>query len=473
AGATGGTTDEGTPFTLAGSASGGDTTWAASGGTGTCSFSDATSPTSPVTCTDDGTYTLTLTANDHVNPPVSASTTLTVTNVPPKAALTLPTGPQPLAGSVSADVAISDPGADTFTCSLDWGDGTVTGGTVSGSACQGAHTYAAGGTWIVGATVTDDDGGIGTDSGAVTIDSPPTVTFPTLAPSGDEGSAIPISATTADDGTTASHWTATPDAGNSAGSSCTIADPSSLSTSATCNDNGTFTLTLAVDDGVNPTVTAGETLTVANVAPTVHITNATVSGGTTVTLAAAVADAGTNDVLTCSIDWGDGATSVVTAVAGACNATHTYAGSGRRTITVTGSDDDGGSSSASATVTLDQPPSCAAVTTSLATLWPPNGTFVTVTLSGAADADGDPLAYSIDGVTQDEPVAGAPDAQRLGGSGLRLRAQRDGAGDGRVYIVSYSVSDGRLSCAGTVRVTVAHDQAHAALLSAHSYNSLG
>jgi hypothetical protein len=96
-------------------------------------------------------------------------------------------------------------------------------------------------------------------------------------------------------------------------------------------------------------------------------------------------------------------------------------------------------------------------------LWPPNHKLVLVTLSGATDADGDPVAITIVGVTQDEPVRDnpldRPDALigAVGGS-VWLRAERQGNGDGRVYRISYMASDGKGgTCGGVVVVGVPHD----------------
>jgi hypothetical protein len=98
-------------------------------------------------------------------------------------------------------------------------------------------------------------------------------------------------------------------------------------------------------------------------------------------------------------------------------------------------------------------------------LWPPNHKMNTVTLSGATDPDGDPLSYTISGVTQDEPLNGtgdgdtSPDAKLLTGPQVQLRAERSGNLDGRVYRISFSVSDGRGgSCTGVAKVGVPHDQ---------------
>jgi hypothetical protein len=90
-----------------------------------------------------------------------------------------------------------------------------------------------------------------------------------------------------------------------------------------------------------------------------------------------------------------------------------------------------------------------------------------VTLGGATDPDGDLLALTIGSVTQDEPLNGmgdgdtAPDARRVAASHqIRLRAERSGKGNGRIYRIAYLVSDGKGgTCKGTVDVGVPRDQA--------------
>jgi hypothetical protein len=114
----------------------------------------------------------------------------------------------------------------------------------------------------------------------------------------------------------------------------------------------------------------------------------------------------------------------------------------------------------------NKPPDCRKVTASPTTLWPPNHKFVTVTLAGATDPDGDKTTLTITGVTQDEALNGlgdgdtAPDAATVAGrtDQVQLRAERSGTGDGRVYRISFTVSDGKDKCTGTVFVTVPHDQ---------------
>jgi hypothetical protein len=105
--------------------------------------------------------------------------------------------------------------------------------------------------------------------------------------------------------------------------------------------------------------------------------------------------------------------------------------------------------------------------------------LVPITLDGATDPDGDSVTLSLDGVTQDEPVTGSgdhtsPDAVDAGDGELRVRAERNPHGDGRVYRIAFTGSDGRGGeCSGTAKVAVPRKRNKAALDSAPpSYDSL-
>jgi hypothetical protein len=94
-------------------------------------------------------------------------------------------------------------------------------------------------------------------------------------------------------------------------------------------------------------------------------------------------------------------------------------------------------------------------------LRPANRQFRNVELTGAVDPDGDAVLFTVDAVTQDEPVSGpndrtAPDAKLAAGDNvISLRAERNPHGDGRVYRIAFTVSDaGGLTCSGEARVSV-------------------
>jgi uncharacterized repeat protein (TIGR01451 family) len=129
-------------------------------------------------------------------------------------------------------------------------------------------------------------------------------------------------------------------------------------------------------------------------------------------------------------------------------------------------DSNPANNTASATITVNHNPVCSALTAGPA-LWPPNHKLRTITVSGATDVDKNVLTTTITGVTQDEPLVGlgsgvfSPDAVAVAGhpNQVRLRAERDGTGDGRVYRIATTVTDGHGgTCSGVVVVGVPHDQ---------------
>ena len=153
------------------------TTWSATPGAGvdagaSCSFGNPATIDTTVSCTDDGTWQLTLSASDGVNPPVVANATLTLSNADPAVVIASPgdMSQHTLANPVSVSASFTDAGTnDTHTCSIDWGDGATTTGVVAAGSCTGSHTYGAIGVYPIVVTVTDDDGGIGTAQVTVVI----------------------------------------------------------------------------------------------------------------------------------------------------------------------------------------------------------------------------------------------------------------------------------------------------------------
>lgn len=129
----------------------------------------------------------------------------------------------------------------------------------------------------------------------------------------------------------------------------------------------------------------------------------------------------------------------------------------------------------------NQDPDCSSVAADPDTLWPPNHQLRLVTLAGGTDEDGDTVAITITGVTQDEPVSGpgnnSPDAAAgFSSYTVQLRGERDGGGDGRVYRIAFSGDDGNGgTCTGQVVVGVPHDQGagSTAVDSGGSFDSFG
>ena len=94
------------------------------------------------------------------------NTTVTVLNVPP----TANAGPDQTvyAGdSVSFEGTATDPGSDDLTFEWDFGDGT------SATGLNATHTYFDKESYTVTFTVTDDDGGVGTDTAIILVNPVP------------------------------------------------------------------------------------------------------------------------------------------------------------------------------------------------------------------------------------------------------------------------------------------------------------
>lgn len=160
----------------------------------------------------------------------------------------------------------------------------------------------------------------------------------------------------------------------------------------------------------------------------------------------------------------------VTDADGKAQFTYTSTNSGTDTIVASFVDSQGNHVSNEVTKTWEgktnESPDCSAVTSSPKTLWPPNHKYRLITLSGATDPDDDPVSLTVTTVTQDEALDGAgdgstkPDATRgPAAHQVYVRSERSGSGDGRVYRISFTGSDGRGGeCTGTTKVTVPHDQ---------------
>ena len=99
---------------------------------------------------------------------------------------------------------------------------------------------------------------------------------------------------------------------------------------------------------------------------------------------------------------------------------------------------------------------------SIPTLWPPGHRMVEISILDVSDPDCDPVTITITRITQDEPTNGTgdgdtcPDALGVGKSSAQLRAERSGAGNGRVYTIFFTATDGKGGVSyGKVKVGVA------------------
>ncbi|MCP3964610.1 MAG: tandem-95 repeat protein, partial [bacterium] len=203
---------------------------------------------------------------------------------------------------------------DTHTIEWSFGDGyTVTG------ALTPTHIYADDGVYSVILTVTDDDGGVGSDTLVVTVDNVAPFVYAGLDRSVDEGEDVLFDASFIDPGTVDTHtihW----DFGDSA-----TADGTLNPTHAYADDGSpaySVTLTVTDDDGG----TDSDTLLVSvnNVAPTVDAgPDQTVDENEQVNFGGSFTDPGSSDTHEIEWDFGDGLTS-----SGTLAPVHTYTESG-------------------------------------------------------------------------------------------------------------------------------------------------
>ena len=119
---------------------------------------------------------------------------------------------------------------------------------------------------------------------------------------------------------------------------CSFDDTGLLNPTLTCTDNGVFTATLSVDDGVNSPGSSAAQVTVLNVAPEVEAgADQIVLDSFPVSFTGVYTDPGSLDTHTIAWDFGAGPP-----VTGTLTPTHTFPSPGTYTVTLTVTDNDGG-----------------------------------------------------------------------------------------------------------------------------------
>jgi hypothetical protein len=160
---------------------------------------------------------------------------------------------------------------------------------------------------------------------------------------GTEGTPIPLNEATASDadGDTLTYsWT-------SHSASCTFSNPGLLRPELTCDDDGSYVVTLTVDDDVDDPVSSGASVTVNNVAPSIDAITAPVDpvnvNDQPVSVEVAFTDPGTADTQDVTWDWGDIGSDTQYGATSPASQDHSYTEAGVYTVQVTLTDDDGGS----------------------------------------------------------------------------------------------------------------------------------
>jgi hypothetical protein len=143
-------------------------------------------------------------------------------------------------------------------------------------------------------------------------------------------------------------------------------------------------------------------------------------------------------------------------------------------VTFTATDDSNNAGSCGTSVTVaDTTPPVINVSVTPTVLWPPNHRMVEITATvTVADVCSVPT-FVLTSITSDEPDNGTADGNTNNDiqdaafgtpdTRFRLRAERQGSGDGRVYTIVYTATDGSGNIAiATAYVTVPHSSPHLA-----------
>ena len=304
------------------------------------------------TATPSDTFTVDITiTDDDGGSDVETSTVLTVNNVAPVVEAgenqTVDEG-----AAVNFTGSFTDVGVnDTHTIMWDFGDSNSVSGTLTPT-----HSYADDGVYTVMLTVTDDDGGVSSDTLTVTVGNvAPVIDELNLdSTSIDEGQSVTVSGSFSDAGS-ADTFTGTALWSDGASSVVTIVGTTFTTIrlfadddpTATPSDTFTVDITITDDDGGSDVETS-TVLTVNNVAPVVAAgADQSTDEGAAVNFTGSFTDVGVNDTHTIMWDFGDS-----NSVSGTLTPTHSYADDGVYTVTLTVTDDDGGVSSDTLTVTV-------------------------------------------------------------------------------------------------------------------------
>lgn len=432
------------------------------------------------TYVDNGTFTVTVAVTDKDSGTGSNTTTHVVENVAPSnIVLSFNSSGSPVTttainenGQVTVYGSFTDPGTqDTHTVVINWGPGetpttlNLAAGVLTFSA---SHTYlddnptgTASDNYTIGATVTDDDEGSGSNNNAASVTvnnvAPAGLTLSLSPASIDENGTAYLSGSFNDQGSQDTHqvvinW------GTGEGSTTLTLAAGVLTFNAShqyLDDNPTGTVSdnyligVTVTDDDTGSTSSSTSLTVNNVVPGItylSVTPTSINENQSVNLSGTFLDPGTLDTHSVYINWGDGSTEVVSLLLGSrsFSVSHQYLDdnptgtvSDINTISVKVLDDDLGMSLAQThDVTVNNvAPVISSISASPSLLAVNNPTTITLNFSDVGPQDTHSCRFNWD-------AAGVPDTVvNLSGTGNTSCSATQTYTAAGVYAVAATVTD--------------------------------
>ncbi|MCO6453801.1 MAG: PKD domain-containing protein [Pirellulaceae bacterium] len=257
-------------------------------------------------------YTVSVTVYDDDGGSTSTSRVITLLNELPQLALALPSSVNEGSDFQLPPASFTDRGQlDTHSATIDWGDNESSIASIvqglGGGSVQGHHVYRDEGNYTLQVALTDDDGGVAAQTIVVpVVNVAPTVERLWSEGLAIEGSGLTLRANVTDPGDDVLTY-----AWDFGDNSLPAAGVDLATVNHVFADEGTYAVTLLVDDGDGGRVTQSLTVVVADLS-----TAASISGGAaaveglpyTLTLSAFTPEAAAA-ISNWIVDWGDGTSS--------------------------------------------------------------------------------------------------------------------------------------------------------------------
>jgi PKD repeat protein len=305
-----------------------------------------------------GTFTISLAVDRGYGSSGTSTLTVTVANVAPVVTPDHIVTPAPAGVNQVTSVDFTDPGLgiETYTCTIDYGDGGgAKAGVISGNVCAGPdHAYASKGTYSLAATVTDSNGGSGTYSVSIVIYNQSPSVGPVSVPSSAlVGTAVTASAAYTPTGLVPAD-TCSVDFGDGSGPQTATANGTTCTgPSHKYSATGTFAIVVKILAANGATASSSATIQVYSLQVGAVTTSGSLTEGSAVTASASFTPVG-SQTYACKVDYGDGSGTQTGSISGTtCKGpSHKYLRPGSFAITVKVSGSKGNSGTSSKTVDI-------------------------------------------------------------------------------------------------------------------------